>query len=650
MKKISINDYVSTALILLCLVLIVGASNVLSRVDSLIFDIGQKLYLEPAPSDVVIVAIDENSLNLLGRWPWPRATHAQLIQQLQAANAAAIGLDIVFAEPDTHDAAGDIALADAIKQANNVVLPVLLESTRAKGQLIETLPLPMLANNAADLGRVHAALDEDGIARSIYLFEGIGAPVWQHFAQAVINVSQKKPSQNQFKLSSDINAKQLFSLVQSRQQYVNFLGPPGHFSTISYVQVLNGDFAKDAFRHKIVLVGATAAGMGDLLTTPVSGLSQPMAGVEFHANALQSIRDHRLIRPISKWWGILILSILTLMPLLWMPKFSALPGLILTLFYFMLICVTTALLPKLFGIWLPPAASLLPVLVAYPVWSWRKLEAAQQYLDQELTYLKQNLINLPNQTLTAIEQYDSFEARIEQVRSATEQLRYLQNDRKEMLAFISHDLRAPLARSLMMIEDKQQEKEKLRAPLSQALFLAEDFLQVSRAEMLTSQSFKELDFAGLAHQALDEVYDNARQKNISLNRDIVEGAAWVQGNFGLLQRAIVNLVLNAVKFSPVDSIVTVRLTVSNHNVTLNVIDNGPGIPVAEQKNLFKRFSRMTATDKTAAPEGAGLGLYFVQTVAEKHGGIVAVESDLGQPTNFSLSLPLAGFAPHQTPS
>jgi CHASE2 domain-containing sensor protein/two-component sensor histidine kinase len=655
LKKLSVNDYVSTALILLFLVALVSLTQVLSRVDSLLFDIGQKLYEEPAPKDVVIVAIDESSLAQLGRWPWPRSTHAELINRLTKANAAVIGLDIVFAEPDTNDASGDAALAAAIKQADNVVLPVLLESTRANGQLIETLPLPALLENAADMGRVHAALDEDGIARSIYLFEGIGAPVWQHFSQAVLNVSQHQTSKNQFK-QAQIDSQQLFSIVQANQQRINFLGAPGHFLTISYVQVLRGEFAKDTFENKIVLVGATASGMGDLLTTPVSGLSQPMAGVEFHANALESIRQNRLIKTVPRLLSAFILAIITLMPLLWMPKFSALPSLLSTLLFFILICLVAVLMPKLFGIWLPPSAALLPVVIAYPVWSWRKLEAAQKYLNQELTYLKENLINISynkhankdSAKHSLLDNYDSFEARIEQVRIASQQLRFLQNDRKEMLAFISHDLRAPLARAMMILEENQQVKHKLYAPLSQALYLAEDFLQASRAEMMNSANFKELDFAGIAHQAVDDAYEIAQQKNIVLERNIVDGLVWVNGNFGLLQRAILNLILNAVKFSPENSTITVQLNAAGDLAMLSVIDEGPGIPLDEQKNLFKRFSRMSANDKSAAPEGAGLGLYFVHTVAEKHGGTVVVESDLGQSTRFNLNVPLIGFEAHQT--
>jgi len=646
LTRIRFNDYVSTALILLSLVVLIHVTGLFSRVDNLIFDIGQKLHTTPAPNDIVIVAIDENSLSRLGRWPWSRQIHADLIQRLKQENTLAIGLDIVFSEPDQLNPSSDIALAEAIRQAGNVVLPVLLETARVNGQLIETLPLPDLAENAADLGRVHAVLDEDGIARSVYLFEGIGTPVWQHFSQAVLNVALKQPSKNQFQASifqQDSVANSMFSLQQQQQKRVNFSGPPDHFSTISYAQVLNGEFAEDTFKDKIVLIGATASGMNDLLSTPVSGLGQPMAGVEFHANVLDSMRTAGLIDVVPIWLSLLVLIALALLPLVWMPKLSALRGLVSTLLYFVLIGLLATILPRMLSIWIPPSAALLPVLISYPVWSWRKLEAAQRYLDQELAYLK-SLILKPDAKDHATHSYDSFDARIEQVRVAGQQLRFLQNDRKEVLAFISHDLRAPLASAMMVLEEHQQLKSRLYAPLSQALNLAEDFLQASRAEMSSRADFKELDFAGITHQAVDDAYESALKKNITLEREIVDGLVWVNGNFGLLHRAILNLVLNAIKFAPEYSTVLIQLTYANQQAVMSVVDYGAGISPDEQKQLFKRFSRLKGGN--AAPDGAGLGLYFVHTVAEKHLGSVDVDSELGHKTSFNLRLPVLSYQQH----
>lgn len=644
MKKFGVNDYVSSALILLALMLFIFSTGLFSRVDNVLFDLGQKMHHQPAPDDIVIVGIDETSLSRLGRWPWPRTVHAQLIDRLKQEGAAVIGLDIIFAEPDLRDKNADYALSEAIRKAGNVVLPVLIESTRVNGQVIETLPLSIYADNAADLGRVHAVLDEDGIARSIYLFEGIGEPVWQHFGQAVLNVSQHLPTQNKFTdpqslQSQQADASNIITLVRKDQRKINYLGPSGHFQTISYSQVIDGELPKNLFKNKIVLVGATAVGLGDEFPTPVSQSSQLMPGVELHANVLESMRKNKLISTAPTLASMLILAIIGLLPLLWLPKLSALKGLVYTLLAFVLLSFTAVLTPKFFGVWVPPSAGLSAILLAYPIWSWRKLEAAQKYLDNELAYLKQNLSNIP--AANKLISYDTFDARIEQVRAAGEQLRFLQEDRKETLAFISHDLRAPLARAMMVLQENNVPNQELMSPLAQALNLAEDFLQASRAEMINNTEFKELEYAGIAHQAADDAYEAAANKNITLEREIIEATVWVKGNFGLLQRAMLNLILNAIKFSPEHTTVLVKLSSTNLQAIFSVTNDGAGISVAQQQHLFKRFSR--SKNETAAVNGAGLGLYFVHTVAEKHQGAVSVTSDINQPTCFSLSLPVIGF-------
>jgi len=299
------NDRLSTALILLLVAVLTSYSGVLNRVDNLLYDLGQRLHSQPPPTDIIIVAIDEDSLFQLGRWPWSRRLHATLVDRLKADGARVIGLDLVIAEPDTADQPADAELAKAIERAGNVVLPVLLESSRVNGQLLETLPLPQLLEPAAALGRVHVELDEDGIARSIFLWEGVGAPAWPHFSQAVLNTAGLLPASYSAVPPTTSDAMP-FALMRDGPRRIRFLGPPGHVQTLSYAQVLTGEFAPGTFRNKIVLVGATAAGMGDLLPTPVSGLRQPMPGVEVHANALESMRSHTLIETVGPMVSLMV--------------------------------------------------------------------------------------------------------------------------------------------------------------------------------------------------------------------------------------------------------------------------------------------------------------------------------------------------------
>lgn len=634
LTRLFLEDRFSTALILLFVALAVTASGVLGRVDNLLYDLGQRLFRQPVPQDIVIVAVDENSLSKLGRWPWSRRLHATLIDRLKADGARVIALDIVFAEPDASDQPADALLAESIARAGNVVLPVLLESSRVNGQLLETLPLPQLLEHVAGLGRVHAELDADGIARSVFLWEGVGEPAWPHFAQAALNVARIAPPGLAARPPVTA-AAQPFALVRLQQRRIGFLGPPGHVRTLSYTQALTGEFTPGTFRDRIVLVGATAAGMGDLLPTPVSGLAAPMSGVEFNANVVAAMHDGRLIREVASAPALAVVALLALLPLFWLPRLSPLAGLIASLAWFVAVAMAAIALPLLARAWMPVAGALLAILLAYPVWSWRRLESAGRFLDHELKRLRQELGPAAEPQLRDTT-HDPFRARIRQVQAAAHRLRHLQDERRETLAFISHDIRAPLASALMQIDDLPPAAQgRLRDPLTRGLSLAEEFLRTSRAEMLDTTRFEEIDFAAVMHQAIDDAYVAARAKAVRLVRTLPDDPVWVNGEFGLLHRAVLNLVENAVRFAPAGSAVEVALDCRDGQALASVTDHGPGIAAADQARLFQRFSRSSGQSG-----GTGLGLYFVRTVAEKHGGSVAVESTPGGITRFTLRLPL----------
>jgi len=633
------NDRSSSALILLLVVLLTSYSGVLNRVDNLLYDLGQRLHSRPPPPDLVIVGIDENSLSKLGRWPWSRRLHATLIDRLKADGARVIGLDLIIAEPDTADQPADAELAESIRRAGNVVLPVLLESSRVNGQLLETLPLPQLLEQAAALGRVHVELDEDGIARSIFLWEGVGTPAWPHFAQAVLVAAGQFPSRYR-RTPPAISDAMPFALVRQDPRRISYLGPPGHVQTLSYVQVLTGQFTPNTFRDKIVLVGATAAGMGDLLPTPVSGLRQPMSGVEVHANALESMRSNTLIGNVSLMVALAVATLLALMPLLWLPRLNPLGGLIASMLWFVCVAAAAITLPVVFNVWVPVSGALLAILLAYPVWSWRRLESAGRFLDHELKRLRQELGPAAGGQPKP-RSNDPFETRIQQIQAAAQRLRHLQDEQRETLAFISHDIRAPLASAMMQLDSLPAPVQaRLSGPLSRGLTLAEEFLRTARAEMLDATRFAELDFAALVHQAIDDAYESARTKSVKLVRDLPDDPVWVQGEFGLLHRAVLNLVLNAVHYAPAQSSVEIRLAMQAGFAEASVIDHGPGIAAQALPRLFQRFSRGAAGQTT----GTGLGLYFVRTVAEKHGGTVAVKSEPKVMTRFTLRLPMASVA------
>ena len=361
------------------------------RLDLVLYDAQLALWRTVPPDDVVLVVIDEESLDRIGRWPWPRARHAELLDRLREAGVRAVALDLIFAEPDALDPDGDRRLAEALEEFPGAVLPVLVEQ-RAGGTLVERLPLPSLAVTADGLGHVHVELDADGIVRSQFLREGLGDPHWPALALALLEQVSGRPLDpmpgERAPERSAGPAPVLGRWLRDYRVLVPFGGPAGHFQRLSYAQVLNAEFLPGSLRGRIVLVGVTATGLGDTLPTPVSGQRRPMPGVEFNAHVLQALRTGTAITPLPLGWQMLLGGALTLLPLLCYPRLRPRQALLAAVAGTLAAPLLALLLLFASQLWFPPAAAMLGVLLGYPLWSWRRLEGAVRYFERELALVQ----------------------------------------------------------------------------------------------------------------------------------------------------------------------------------------------------------------------------------------------------------------------
>ncbi len=141
----------------------------------------------PDPS-VLIVAIDEGSLQRIGQWPWPRSVHARLLDRLTDAGAERVALDLMLSEPDRRDSRQDDQLAAAIRRNGRVVLPVLAAPAAGDRMAEEMLPIPQIAASAAAIGHTDVEVDGDGVARGVYLHAGIGQPHWPALGLALADL------------------------------------------------------------------------------------------------------------------------------------------------------------------------------------------------------------------------------------------------------------------------------------------------------------------------------------------------------------------------------------------------------------------------------------------------------------------------------
>lgn len=365
-------------------------------------------------------------------------------------------------------------------------------------------------------------------------------------------------------------------------------------------------------------------------------------GADYNARVITAMLRNETLS-IAPLWMICLFSFLaTALPLLWFFRMSPIASLLSIFVYITFIVVSAVAAVHLLKIWMPPVGALFAILIIYPLWSCRRLNTAQSALDVALQNLQDELAQLGmEQRDDLAEEVDSPQhKRVSRLVLAAKHLRDMHQSRADTLAFISHDIRAPLGAAMLLLDNFESNKytERMRHLLNRTREMADGFLQAFRAEMTNVNEFKVLDMVSLTQQAVDDVYELLKAKNIRLEVDIPDQPLWVRGDFGLLFRAVSNILLNAVKYTPDNARISVSLQRDEVMLSLRVLDQGPGIAEDKINSLFKRFSR--ADGVYQAHESSGLGLYFVSVTVNKHRGSVAVKSDCGQGAEFIIRLPL----------
>lgn len=284
----------------------------------------------PLHAPVVIVTIDDESFRDIGmRWPWPRSYFAQAIERAAKDGAAVIGLDLML--PDLgYSEEEDQALARAIAEAGNVVIPAKFEASRVQGYTARSLnlPLPVFADPAAAIGYVNLLQSRDGFVRSIKPCEHFQEELHLSFPAAVLTAAGLAPPGLASEGPQPSGLGPGASFCRDEVLHINFAGPAGTFPTLSFSKVMQGEFPQGTFRGRIVLIGAWYRESHDLFSTPffqsapkaaaaaasadsTADADSAMYGVEVHANALETLFSGRYIRPWSRKQILLFLALIS---------------------------------------------------------------------------------------------------------------------------------------------------------------------------------------------------------------------------------------------------------------------------------------------------------------------------------------------------
>ena len=255
----------------------------------------------PLPSnDIVIVGVDDASLDELGGWPLKRAVYADLLKKLADTGnqPKAIGFDILFPDPSPTDA----ELATQMRR-HNAYLAVEQPRLNAVAPFVVHKPQATLIDAAKGLAHINVTFENDGFSRGAYLQEG----ALPHLALAVSG----QPAQNY--------------LSHGAYRRFNLVDPEIGFPTVSLADALSEGFPLEVLKNKYVLIGSVAPSLGDHFPTIYSGRQgSGTPGVMLHANLLNDILRGNLISPVPLWaqwalslWALLsvLIALLVLSPL-----------------------------------------------------------------------------------------------------------------------------------------------------------------------------------------------------------------------------------------------------------------------------------------------------------------------------------------------
>lgn len=250
------------------------------------------------------------------------------------------------------------------------------------------------------------------------------------------------------------------------------------------------------------------------------------------------------------------------------------------------------------------------------------------------------------------------DARNAELQSVNERLRELDRIKAAFTAMLVHDLKSPLSVVKATLELLAEEAPVMNGPYGQLvtaanhsteamLTLINEMLDVSRLESQeVTLEIRPLDLCACLTGLAEEVRAAAHPKRIAVIL-VCDALPPTPGDWSKLRRVLTNLTSNAIKFTPPGGTITLRCRAEGDAagppswVVIQVADTGEGIPAAELPHVFDPYRQAQSSKKKHL--GVGLGLAIAKRITEAHGGTIAVESQVGQGTCFTITLPLTAL-------
>ncbi len=353
------------------LIFVVDYLGFLEGINAYIYDLSFRMRGQSKPSGkIIIAAIDEKTLDKVGRWPVRRMYYAMLLDRIMQAQV--VGFDVIMSEASEDD---DV-LAQAIKQHGRVILPVYIDRTLK-------IVNPVKSLSPYRTGHIHIEQGVDNVARQIFHTLYLKSEQIPSLTSAMYETLTGK-ALNRQEMHEYVNGeKNSESIFQMDSMNINYYGAPGTFMRIPMVDIIEDKYQPSFFAGKAVLVGLTAPGTVDMILTPFSQHRDRMPGVEVHANILNNLIDNNPIKDVNDWLERLsVIAISVLFFLLFM-RLSEKIATVLWLFSIIATMALAVFLFSGFNLWLRPAIYLFSLSFIFVITYIFRLDEAARKLDMK---------------------------------------------------------------------------------------------------------------------------------------------------------------------------------------------------------------------------------------------------------------------------
>jgi signal transduction histidine kinase len=268
-----------------------------------------------------------------------------------------------------------------------------------------------------------------------------------------------------------------------------------------------------------------------------------------------------------------------------------------------------------------------------------KMKQARQILQHELANQNQDIVALANEVTL----------RKRETQQALEELRQSEERKDIFLSMASHELKTPITslkiytqilHKMFAQEERDQVVKyfsRMETQVNKLISLIDNLLDISKIQVgKLALVEEEFDIDTFIHELVDTIQQTSTKHTIRLSSTV---HATLLGDQDRLGQVLFNLLTNAYKYSPAADVVDVMVVADDEQVTISVRDYGVGIPQKHLTSIFERFYRVYDDNDKKFP-GLGLGLYIAFQIVKRHGGKIWVESEEGQGSTFSFSVPL----------